>query len=124
MGCCPNKPSAVPILSDLSHEDLSSLSAHSCPSSSNPNRLIEFEDDDIMMRLTRQCAIESNIRLNSLQFDPGEFCRRPDACTMTLLTPQILSEVEEALIKYLSSELSLLVINSGGHLSFNAAQFK
>ncbi|CAF3177333.1 unnamed protein product [Rotaria sp. Silwood2] len=127
MSDCSDKPSAVATpsaLDLLSNNGKSSSSITSCPSSSHPNRLMEFEDKDITMRFVMQHTIESNIRTNSLQFDPREFYRRPDACTMKLLTPQILNEVEKELVKGLSEGLYRMVINNGASSSFNAAQFK
>ncbi|CAF2958095.1 unnamed protein product, partial [Rotaria sp. Silwood2] len=100
MDCLLNKPSAVATPSSLDlppTNDGPPLSAISCPPSSHPNRLIEFEDNDTTMRLLMQYTTESNIRNNSLQFDPREFYRRFDVHKMELLTPQILSEVEKGL---------------------------
>lgn len=106
--------------------DFSNKSTDADNSSSNtsthPSRLVEFKDEDSMMRGMKQYLIQTNIRMNSIQFDPNEFYRRPDARTMTLLTSQILNEVEQALINNLSDKLSLT--GSGGSSAFNAAQFK
>ena len=99
----------------------SSAAGTSSTPSSHPNRLIQFKDEDPMMRAMSQYMTETNIRNKSIQFDPREFYRRPDMQTMKLLTPQILNEIEQALVKDLSNHSMLL---SGGSSSFNAAQFK
>ncbi|CAF1618065.1 unnamed protein product [Rotaria magnacalcarata] len=127
MGCCPNKSSTVmtpSVVNNPLNNEEPSIPAASCSPSSHPNRLIELKDEDIMMRLVTQHTIETNIRMNSLQFDHHEFHRRPNARTMALVTPQILSEVENELVKDLSNGLSFIVINCRATSSFNAAQFK
>ena len=90
---------------------------------SHPNRLLEFKDND-KERVMAQYSTEQSIRMNSLQFDPREFHRRPDALAMKLVTGQILSEVENALVTSLSEGLYLIFKDSGASMSYNAAQFK
>jgi hypothetical protein len=126
MGGCINKPSATAVSSPfnlLSNNSNVSFAATLNPPLSHPNRLVEFKDDD-MERVMAQFSTEQSIRMNSLQFDHREFHRRPDALAMKLVTGQILSEVENALVKSLSEGLYLILKDSGASMSYNAAQFK
>jgi hypothetical protein len=99
------------------------------PSSSaplvHPCRLMEFEDKVTELRLMSQLTTGMNRNINSpFAFTEEESCRRPDPDTLLFLTPKILDEVEQALVKYSTVGWLNKIINSNGSCSFKAVSFK
>jgi hypothetical protein len=99
------------------------------PSSSAPSvhpcRLMEFEDKGVELRLMSQLTTGMNRNINSpFAFTEQGSCRRPDPCTLLFLTPNILNEVEQALVTYSTVGRLSKIINSRGSCSFKAVSFK
>ena len=77
------------------------------------------------MRRLFQHTTSFNAASGSLQFDQSEFSRLPnDAQNMSLVTPEILKQVADALHQSLATGRYALFLEGATSLNFIAAQFK
>jgi hypothetical protein len=128
MGCCHSKADGIltPETQNSfhgNHDERPTLLSSASPI--HPCRLMEFNDESLKDRLLGQFIAGMNRNMNSpLQPSEQESCRRPDPRIMSLLTSNIIDEVEQELITDLATGILSIVVNGGSCLSYKAIAIK